>query len=91
MASDVMDTAVEKGGQLLQDGREMTVNAASNVADTVKENPLMTLAAVAFVGVAIGALWRMKSRDTMYDRISRQIPRNLRDVDTSWIPNMRWR
>lgn len=91
MAADAMQTAAKKGSELLDEGRDMTTHAMSNVTERVKENPVITLAAVALMGVAIGALWKMKSRDTMYDRLSRQMPRNWRDMDPGWLQNLRWR
>ncbi len=92
MASDTMQSAMEKGGEMLEEGREMSLRAASTVADTVRQNPLATMAAVAVFGLAVGALWRMKQQDTYYDRMMRQVPRDWRNSDvSSWIPSVRWR
>ena len=56
-ASDPFETTSEFGEQIL----DRTAQAATVTVDTIKEHPIATLAIVAGVAFAVGALWKLGS------------------------------
>ncbi len=56
-ASDPFETTSEFGEQVL----DRTAQAAAATVDTIREHPIATLAIVAGVAFAVGALWKLGS------------------------------
>ena len=76
------DTAREYGEQAL----ERTADATRAVRDTVAEHPLATLAIVAGLGFAIGALWKMSGsrRESVYDGLLARLSDLQRQAGRPW-------
>lgn len=90
-AKDTASEVMQKGSEMVESGKQAASETVSTITETVREHPMAALATVAVFGLAVGALWRMRSNDTIYDRVMRQVPRNWRDPDMSWLSNIRWR
>jgi hypothetical protein len=76
------DAAREHGEQAL----ERTADAARAARDTVVEHPLATLAIVAGLGFAIGALWKMSGsrRESVYDGLLARLSDLQRQAGRHW-------
>jgi hypothetical protein len=87
VASPRVDNPSERTSELGEEVLDRTTQASTAAVDAVKEHPMATLAIVAGVAFAIGALWKMRSsrrettKDSLLSRLGElqdQLPRRWR-------------
>jgi ElaB/YqjD/DUF883 family membrane-anchored ribosome-binding protein len=85
-AADLGARASDTVREYREQALERTADAARAARDTVAEHPLATLAIVAGLGFAIGALWKMSGsrRESVYDGLLARLSDLQRQAARHW-------